>query len=100
MPETTSNLKHGEQVTTSIAVEEVEEAIVVPLNAIVYRDRVPYVFVVNQENIVEQRQVQLGIKGIIKQQILSGIEAGETIVTQGQNRLVEGTPVRSVNREL
>ncbi len=96
IPETTSNLKHGEQVTTWIAVEEVEEAIVVPLNAIVYRDRVPYVFVVNPENIVEQRQVQLGVKGIIKQQILSGIEAGETIVTQGQNRLVEGTPVRSV----
>ena len=99
VPETTSNIKHGEQVTTWIAVEEVEEAIVVPLNAIVYRDRVPYVFVVNPENIVEQRQVQLGIKGIIKQQILSGIEAGETIVTQGQNRLVEGTPVRSVNSD-
>ena len=39
----------------------------------------------------------LGIKGIIKQQIISGVEAGETVVTQGQNRLVDGTPVRSVN---
>lgn len=94
--ETTSSLKHGEQVTTWIAVEATEDAVVVPLNAIVYRDRVPYVFVVNSENAIEQRQVQLGIKGIIKQQIISGVEAGETVVTQGQNRLVEGTPVKSV----
>ncbi|GAB4540774.1 MAG: efflux RND transporter periplasmic adaptor subunit [Pleurocapsa sp.] len=99
LPETTSNsnLKHGEQVTTWIAVEEAQEAVVVPLNAIVYRDRNPYIFVVNSDNVVEQRQVQLGIKGITKQQILSGVAAGETVITQGQNPLVDGTPVKSVN---
>ena len=97
VPEITADIKHGQQVTTWIAVEEAQEAIVVPLNAIVYRDQIPYVFVVNPENRVEQRQVQLGIKGIVKQQILIGIQAGETVITQGQNRLVDGTPVKSVN---
>ena len=39
----------------------------------------------------------LGIKGIIKQQIISGVRAGETVITQGQNRLVDGTPVRAID---
>lgn len=98
-PETTSNIRHGEQVLTWIAVETADNAVVVPLNAIVYRDQSPYIFVVNQEEetkTIEQRQVKLGIRGISKQQILQGVEAGESVVTKGQNRLVEGAPVQIV----
>lgn len=98
LPQTTSSLKHGERVLTWIAVEEASNAVVVPLNAIVYRDRTPYVFVVNEDNIVEQRQVKLGIRGINQQQIISGVKAQESVVIQGQNRLVEGAPVRIVNQ--
>lgn len=98
-PETTENLRHGEQILTWIAVEEDPNAIVVPLNAVVYRDQTPYVFVVNQEEMVEQRQVELGIRGITQQQIISGVRAGESVVTQGQNRLVDGAPVQIVNRD-
>ncbi|MGD1920014.1 MAG: efflux transporter periplasmic adaptor subunit, partial [Pleurocapsa sp.] len=77
--------------------EEAENAVVVPLNAITYRDRTPYIFVVGEDNKAEQRQVNLGIKGLAKQQVLSGIEPGETIITQGQNRLANGTPVQALN---
>ncbi|MBF2016122.1 MAG: efflux transporter periplasmic adaptor subunit [Rivularia sp. T60_A2020_040] len=96
-PATTKNLRHGERVLTWIAVEEEPNAVVVPLNAVVYRDQTPYIFVVNQQGVVKQRQVNLGIRGINQQQIISGIEAGESVVTQGQNRLVDGTPVRVVD---
>ena len=97
-PATTENLRHGEQVLTWIAVEEDPNAVVVPLNAVVYRDQVPYVFVVN-EGAVEQREVELGIRSITNQQIISGVQAGESVVTQGQNRLVDGAPVQIVNRD-
>ena len=96
-PETTGDIKHGEQVLTWIAVAQEPQAIVVPLNAVVYRDQTPYVFVVNPQGIIEQRQVQLGIRGITKQQIISGVEPEESVVTQGQNRLVDGAEVRIVN---
>ena len=96
-PETTEDIKHGEQVLTWIAVAEEPNAVVVPLNAVVYRDQTPYVFVVNSEGIIEQRQVELGIRGITRQQILSGVEPEESVVTQGQNRLVDGAEVRIVN---
>ena len=96
-PKTTADVKHGEQVLTWIAVAEESQAVVVPLNAVVYRDQVPYVFVVNPEGIIEQRQVTLGIRGITRQQILEGVKAKESVVTQGQNRLVDGAEVRIVN---
>ena len=96
-PETTGDIKHGEQVLTWIAVAEESNAVVVPLNAIVYRDQTPYIFVVNESGIIEQREVELGIRGITQQQILSGIEPEESVVTQGQNRLVDGAEVRIVD---
>ena len=96
-PETAEGIKHGEQVLTWIAVAEEPNAVVVPLNAVVYRDQTPYVFVVNSEGIIEQRQVELGIRGITQQQILSGVEAEESVVIQGQNRLVDGVEVKIVN---
>ena len=96
-PETTDDIKHGERVLTWIAVAEDPNAVVVPLNAVVYRDQTPYVFVVNPEGIIEQRQVQLGIRGITQQQIVSGVEPEESVVTQGQNRLVDGAQVKIVN---
>jgi len=90
-----SNLQHGDRVSTWIAVNEDANAVVVPLSAIVFRNQQPYVFVVNpEENTVEQRAVELGIEGITQQEIASGVEAGETVVTVGQNRLVDGTPVK------
>lgn len=97
-PSTTTDVRHGERVLTWIAIAEDNNAIVVPLNAVVLRDQVPYVFVVDpEEGIVEQRQVELGITGITKQEIESGLEAGEWVVTQGQNRLTDGASVQMVN---
>jgi RND family efflux transporter MFP subunit len=94
-----NRLQHGARVPTWIAVESAEDAVVVPLNAVVYRDQVPYIFALNeQDNTVDQRQVELGITGLRQQQILSGVAPDEQVVTEGHNRLVEGTPVRLVNQ--
>lgn len=96
----TEKLQHGERVTTWIAVEEKPNAVVAPLNAFVFRDQKPYVFVVNPEKgVVEQRQIEPGIEGITQREILSGVSAGEKLVTEGQNRLVDGTPVKVINND-
>ncbi|MEO0807855.1 MAG: hypothetical protein AAFY33_16275, partial [Cyanobacteria bacterium J06643_4] len=39
-----------------------------------------------------------GIEGLSEVEILSGIQPGEWVVSEGQNRLVEGTPVEIVNQ--
>ncbi|MDL5057249.1 efflux RND transporter periplasmic adaptor subunit [Geitlerinema calcuttense] len=92
-----ANLQHGASVTLWIAVAEQADTVVVPLNAIAFRDRVPYVFAVNPEtNTVEQRQVELGIEGFDRREILSGVQAGEQLVTEGQSGLVNGARVQVI----
>jgi len=88
-----ANLQHGGSVTLWVAADEKEDAVVVPLNAVVFRNQVPYVFVVNEESIVEQREVKLGVEGLDKREILDGVEPGEQLVTEGQNGLVDGAKV-------
>lgn len=90
-----TKLQHGEQVSEWIAIASKQNAVVVPLNAIVYRDQQPYVFVVNEdEGKVEQRPVALGINGLTQREITSGVQPGDLLVTEGQNRLVDGAPVK------
>ncbi len=92
-------LQHGDRVTAFVATSTVEGAVTVPPNAVVLRDRRPYVFVV-VDGMVEQRPVKLGIAGLNEQQVLAGVRAGEKVVTEGQTRLVDETPVRVVGESL
>ena len=74
--------------------------VLLPLGALLPRDGTFYAFVVNQaDGTVERREVEQGIEGVNGIEILSGIQAGELVVTEGINRLVDGTPVDIVGRE-
>ena len=90
-------LRVGERVSVWIAVEYNPRAIVVPRGSILVRDRQAYAFVVDKaNNTVEQRQVELGIEGLAYQEIKAGVLEGELVVTEGKNRLVNGSSVRLV----
>jgi len=97
------NLRDGERVSVWLAVKENPNALAVPPNAIVYRDRKPHVFVVDKDRqnqqIVKMRPVEQGIRGISLSEIKSGVLPGELVVTEGRNRLVDGTPVEVVRSE-
>ena len=90
-----NQLRHGQNVTLWVAVAENENATVVPLGAVVYRNQQPSVFVVNpQTNEVEQRSVDIGIEGLSSVEIIGDVAPGEQVVTAGQNRLVDGAQVQ------
>ncbi len=92
-----TNLQDGEQVSAWIATVEKNRAIVAPFNTFIFRDRQPYVFVVNEDKgIVEQRAIKQGIEGLAKREIIEGVEAGEKLVTEGKNRLVNGAPLEII----
>ena len=91
------NVRDGERVSLWLAVEENPTAIAVPPSAIVYRDQKPHVFVVDREKqIAKLRSVEEGIRGISLTEMKTGLRSGELVVTQGRNRLVDGTPVEVV----
>lgn len=90
-------LRDGQFVTCSIAVKQKEKALIAPLNAFIYRNNRPYVFVVDPtNNLVEQRAVEEGIEGLKAQEIRSGVSEGELLVTDGRHRLTHGAAVEVI----
>ncbi|MDD6970739.1 MAG: efflux RND transporter periplasmic adaptor subunit [Treponema sp.] len=57
-----------------------------------------YLFVVNDDDTVSRREVTLGKNVDGYYQILSGIEFGETVVTEGMLTLYEGAKVRDIGK--
>jgi len=54
------------------------------------------VFIVDENNVARRREVTLGIENEEFFELLSGLEMGENVVSQGQNFLSDGDPVRIV----
>ena len=71
---------------------ECRAALGVPTAAILTRNGKPIVFVVQAGKAVS-REVQTGLQNDAWTQILSGLEAGETVVTEGQTQLRDGMAV-------
>ena len=89
-----ARMRDGMFVTCWIVVKEKADTVVAPYNVFLFRDNVPHVFVVSQsKDTVEQRAVKLGIEGLESQEILTGVEPGDLLVTDGRHRLVSGAPV-------
>lgn len=88
-------IKLGMTATVAVAGADRQAAIYVPLTAIYQEKDTPSVWVVTGD-VVTLRPVKLGQYGETKVQVLSGITAGETIVTAGVHKLREGQKVRTV----
>jgi RND family efflux transporter MFP subunit len=54
------------------------------------------VFIVDEKNIARRHEVELGIENEDSFEILSGVSLGDRVVSQGQNFLSDGDPVRIV----
>ncbi len=92
------NLRVGANVSVWIEAQTNPNATVIPLGTVVFRERIPYIFVVDPKTqTVEQRQVEGGIEGLNVIEVRSGIDPGELVVTEGGNRLVVGAAVEIVD---
>ena len=73
-----------------------ENAIVIPTQAILTRGETQYVFLV-ENNAAKYVEVTAGLTGNGVTEILSGLTAGQQLVTVGQAYLNDGDPVRIVS---
>ncbi|HEY6839111.1 MAG TPA: efflux RND transporter periplasmic adaptor subunit [Geobacteraceae bacterium] len=83
----------GQFVNVVLTLTNLPNAVVVPTQAIQTGQQGRYVFVVKQDQTVEQRPVTTGIAVGSETVIEKGVAAGETLVTDGQVRLVPGAKV-------
>ncbi|HYR78415.1 MAG TPA: efflux RND transporter periplasmic adaptor subunit [Candidatus Dormibacteraeota bacterium] len=92
-PNTDGRLWPGEFVTTTLILNQRNDAILVPSEAIQTGQEGSHVFVVQPGMKVEMRQVVVGEALENQTVVTSGLKAGETVVTDGQLKLIPGAKV-------
>jgi len=90
-------LRSGMYANTRLLIDEKENTLLLPRDAVTTINEQPTVYVIDGDR-VEQRPVELGLTNDGQVEILSGLEAGETVVTAGQPNLTDGARVEVVNR--
>ena len=92
VPNTDGRLRPGMYARVSIHVAEHQDALVVPLTAVVEQDRRAWCFVA-VDAIVRRKPVTLGIRGSGEVEIVSGLSGDELVVQAAAASLSEGQPV-------
>ncbi len=91
-------LKAGMFGKVSFTSIEKSDALIIPRSALIGSIKNPKVFVI-KDGKAELRDVQTGADAGIKLEIISGLQAGESIVTNGQNNLRPGSKVTIINKK-
>lgn len=86
-------LTDGQTVRVILEAEKPQTVVAVPQQAIALDQTGPYLFVVNDKNVVELRRVKTGVarNGLLA--ITEGLKAGDRVIIQGQQRVREGMTV-------
>jgi len=89
-------LKAGMFAKVGVGTKVHPNALVIPESALVMREDQKTVFVVGVDNIVQQRVLKLGFVGGAIAEVLEGVNQGETIVIEGQNKIKDGAEVTAL----
>lgn len=92
-PNSRSLLWPGQFVQIALQLDELTNVVTVPSQAVQTGQNGPFVFVVKADKTVEVRPVKTGVVANGETAVLSGLNAGETVVTDGQLRLAPGVAV-------
>jgi multidrug efflux system membrane fusion protein len=92
-PNTDATLWPGQFVSATIKLGEQSDALLVPVGAVLNGQQGSQLFVIKADNTVEVRSVHQGILEGNNVVVTGDIKAGETVVLDGQLRLVPGSKV-------
>ncbi|WP_407443690.1 efflux RND transporter periplasmic adaptor subunit [Fibrobacter sp.] len=86
------DLLPGMFVTAEVDARQVE-GIIVPAEAVVYRNGMNMIWTVDENGKAKRKMVQVGIQTKNDVQITEGLEAGETVIVEGMGRMNDGDKV-------
>ncbi|MGQ0585395.1 MAG: efflux RND transporter periplasmic adaptor subunit [Reyranella sp.] len=86
-------LTDGQTVRVIVEGEKIPTVVAVPQAAIAQDQSGPYLFIVNDKNVAEQKRIKTGVArdGLVG--ITEGLKAGERVIVQGQQRVRPGMTV-------
>lgn len=91
---TKSQLYPNQFVNVRVMLRAIDNAVAVPISAVRKGGNGDFVYVLDaQSRTVAVRNVKTGLSTVDRTQILSGVEAGEQVITEGADRLSDGAKV-------
>ncbi|MGD0098607.1 MAG: efflux RND transporter periplasmic adaptor subunit [Terracidiphilus sp.] len=87
------SISPGMYANTMLRMAHVENAVTIPVEALVIKDGGSVVFVLDDANHIHIRAVQVGIEGSKLAEIKSGLQPGERVILGGQDKYQEGEEV-------
>ncbi|MDB6077032.1 MAG: Efflux transporter periplasmic adaptor subunit [Akkermansiaceae bacterium] len=81
-------------VTIKLRVRNTPDVLTVPATAVQQSSKGPYAYVTQPDNTVTVKQIQTGPTDHERTLIVSGLAEGDSVVTQGVDRLKEGAKIR------
>jgi RND family efflux transporter MFP subunit len=91
-----ARIRAGMFATVSLVTNTRQDVPVIPRDAVINTYGSWIVFVVDGSNIARRRVITLGLENENFVEVESGLELGDRVVTEGQNFLSDGDPVRIV----
>ena len=96
VPNESGIIKAGMFAKVELATRTHPNVITIPESALVMREDQKTVFVVTADNRIQQRLIKPGYIGAGLVEVLEGVNEGETIVVDGQNKVKDGAVVSPV----
>lgn len=90
-----ARLFQGMTGSADIEVKSIPDALVVPIEAVLTSGDAKSVLVLGADDVVHSRRVSVGASTDTSAQILSGLTAGENVVTTGASTIADGAHVRT-----
>ena len=76
---------------------QAEDVVIIDHNSVLYDGDNPYVFTVDENEQVHRKDIELGLIVDDQAQVITGLSAGDQVVTQGQTLLTDGASVRVID---
>lgn len=83
-----------------IVYQSKKDTIFVPRTAVLSKDEKTYVYIIDKENIISMKEVELGISNKETIEIVKGLEGNENIIEMADKNLEEGTKINIGMKEI
>lgn len=94
IPNRSNTLRPGQYVRLLIPISTLHQALLIPQKAVKYSEQGPYVYIVNKDQMVEMRLVQLGKTQSDQIIVTEGLTPEDMVILEGHLRIFPGTKVK------
>ena len=95
VPNKNLTLTPGMYANTTLQLEHHDNALTIPIQAVIQNGNQTSVLVIDGHNRVQPRTIQLGIESSLRAEVVNGLEEGDRVITGGQSNYQQGEKVRA-----